>query len=140
MGDATEGVDVCGSELVGVWSTWPLFPNDPVDERLIFKPDGTGRLEIVNWTLCAIYRFRWSSPAVGRITLNAQDYACVADNFRPEPNDSLRLDNATYAIAARTNAAGQEQLVLGLRLDTHMPETFVLIQRGVAGFEEPDLT
>ena len=139
MADEAERLDACGSALIGVWSTRPLFPSDPVDERLIFKPDGTGRLEIYNWMLCEFYNFRWFSPALGRITLKSHDYAGL-DDFHPEPDESVHLDNAPYEISAQRNAAGEERVVLKLCIDKHTPENFVLIQRGVEGFEEPDLT
>lgn len=49
-------------ELIGVWSVHVMYPpSAQSDERLIFKPDGTGRYEFLNWILCSSDSFRWNT-------------------------------------------------------------------------------
>jgi len=67
-------------DLIGIWSADVLYaPGARGDAVLVLKPDGTGRFEWLNWTLCSADLFRWHTPAPGRLTLVGYKTLSVGD-------------------------------------------------------------
>src|SRR6185437_10258401 len=58
------------ADLIGIWSADARYgPGAQSDEMLIFKPDGTGRMEFWNWQLCSADFFRWQVVSPGLVDL-----------------------------------------------------------------------
>jgi hypothetical protein len=54
------------TELIGIWSADARFgPGAQSDEMLVFKPDGTGWIEVWNFCLCELEFFEWTLTSSG---------------------------------------------------------------------------
>jgi hypothetical protein len=73
------------ADLIGIWSADARYgPGAQSDEILIFKPDGTGRMEFWNWQLCSADFFRWQVVSPGLVDLVG--FRCLATTrLRPRP-------------------------------------------------------
>src|SRR5579883_579328 len=71
------------SELIGLWSNDALYGmGAQSDDWLIFKPDGTGRYEFLNWMLCSAELFRWETPRPGVLHLVGQRHLQISEDLK----------------------------------------------------------
>src|SRR5262245_28578351 len=114
------------NELVGVWSAAEGYLGHASDERLIFKPDGTGRVEFLNWGFCSADFFRWRVVSSGVLDLigyrclqrGGEDYESVV-----EAESTFHFTGVPFSIseAERPPGTGQRMLVLRINLPVPYP-------------------
>jgi len=62
-------------DLIGIWSADARYgPGAQSDEMMLFKPDGTGRMEFWNWQLCSADFFQWHVVSPGVVTTRLHSF------------------------------------------------------------------
>ncbi len=127
-------------DLIGLWSAEVLYPpGAQSDEVLVIKPDGTGRFEWLNWTLCSADLFRWHIPSPGRLTLVGYKMLSRGDEGQVVEEDSaFAYTDVPYEIVTREPPLDGPLPVLRMRLADYMPDEYGLTRRDTTGFEDPD--
>jgi hypothetical protein len=128
------------SELVGLWSNDALYgPGAQSDDWLIFKPDGTGRYEFLNWTLCSAELFRWETPRPGVLRFIGERHLQISDNLRSVEEEPSVLGNreVLYTITEGETPANGRIRVLHLPLAMPMRDRFGFCRADLTGLEEP---
>jgi hypothetical protein len=126
--------------LVGLWSNDALYgPGAPSDDWLIFKPDGTGRYEFLNWMLCSAELFRWETPRPGVLLFVGERHLQIADDLRgvEEEPSLLGTCEVPYVIAEEDTPAHGRIRVLRLPLTPPMRDRFGFSRADLTGLEEP---
>jgi hypothetical protein len=113
-------------ELVGVWSAAQGYLGHASDRRLIFKPDGTGCVEFLNWDSSSIRYFRWKIVAPGVLYL-------IGDG----PNSCFTSVPFIVGEKERPPGTGQWIVVLQIALPAPWGGMFGLVTRDLAGWEAP---
>jgi hypothetical protein len=125
-------------KLVGLWSADHMYgPGAHSDEIVIFKPDGTGRLDIINLTLCCAMEFRWQVSAENKITIHGTQSHQRTDSGIKTDTADLHLIDQQFGIAKEKTPSGCEILVLRLRLIDGISDHFGFVRSSISGFEEP---
>lgn len=114
-------------------------PGGQSDEVLIFKIDGTGRLDFINFTLSTAYEFQWFVESPNRLTVIGTRTLQVGDNGKTVENsdDILNVINATYQIAFEDTPSGNRMRVLRVKLIDGVSDRYGFVREDIAGFEEP---
>jgi hypothetical protein len=118
---------VLDHELVGLWSNDSLFgPGAQSDDWLIFKPDGTGRYEFLNWMLCSAELFRWETPRPGVLRFVGERHLQIAPDSRSveEEPSLLGTRELPYTIAEEDTPSHVRIRVLRLPLELPMRDRF----------------
>jgi hypothetical protein len=126
--------------LIGQWSADARYgPGAQSDEMMVFKPDGTGRMESWNWRLCSADLFRWEIIESGVLNLigyrrlqlgkDGEHVVDVASKFRHV--------GVPFTIAEEDTPRGQRMLVLRLSLPREYPRELGLASRELSGWEDP---
>src|SRR5437868_14895581 len=89
--------------IIGVWSRDCLSsPRTQSDVRILFEPNFSGRYETWQNGLTEVIAFRWSPPALDRITLAGISYQFRDDGqVRREPCD-WHFEAIPYSIIHET--------------------------------------
>lgn len=127
-------------ELVGLWSNDALYsPGAQSDDVLIFKPDGTGRYEFLNWMLCSAELFRWETPRPGVLRFVGERHLQIAADLRSveEEPSLLGAREVAYTIAEEGTPVYGRIRVLRLPLQVPMRDCFGFVQADLMGQEEP---
>lgn len=132
--------DTMSAELIGLWSANHMYgPGAESDEMLIFKPDGTGRFEFVNWSLCSADLFSWTVSASNRITLHGFKRLELGQNglevIEVEPD--FQFDGIPYRIREEKTPSGKKIRVLRLKLFEGISDHYGFVKKDLAGQEEP---
>jgi hypothetical protein len=128
------------SELVGLWSSDARYgPGAQSDDWLIFKPDGFGRYEFLNWILCSAELFRWETPQPGVLRVIGERHLQISDDLRSvEEEPSLfGTQEFPYQIAEEDTPSGKQMRVLRLPLKRPMRDCFGFARGNLSGLEEP---
>jgi hypothetical protein len=129
------------NELTGLWSHDVLYsPGAQSDDWLIFKPDGTGRYEFLNWMLCSAEVFRWEAPRPGILRFIGGHHLQISADFRSvdaEPS-LLGTREVPYTIAEEDTPVYGRIRVLRLSLERPMSDRFGFLRADLAGLEEPN--
>jgi hypothetical protein len=107
------------TELNGLWSANARYgPGAQSDDCLIFKPDGTGRYEFINWTLSFADLFRWEMPKPGVVRIMTDRRLQMSDDARKveEVDSPLREQEVQYRITEEDTPSGKRMRVLRLPL------------------------
>jgi hypothetical protein len=127
-------------ELVGRWSNDVLYgPGAQSDHVLIFKPDGTGRYEFLNWMLCSAELFRWETPLPGVLLFIGERHLQIAGDLRgvEEEQSLLGTREVPYTIAEEDTPLYGRIRVLRLPLEMPMKDHFGFERADLTGLEEP---
>jgi hypothetical protein len=129
-----------GDDLIGIWSADQMYgPGAQSDEVVIFKPDGTGRFEFLNWTLCSADLFRWEVLSPG--LLNMVGYRCLELNEDAsqvvEASSTFQHFSIAYRIADEDTPSSKRMRVLRWQLPRPYPSHLGFVRRDLAGYEEP---
>jgi tetratricopeptide (TPR) repeat protein len=114
-------------------------PGAQSDEILIFKPDGTGRFEFVNWSLCSADLFHWGVSAQNRITLHGFKRLELGENGQEviEAESDFQFDSIPYQIQVEDTPSGKKMRVLRLRLFKDVSDHYGFVREDLTGLEEP---
>jgi hypothetical protein len=129
------------SELVGLWSNDALLgPGAQTDDWLIFKPDGTGRYEFLNWMLCSAEMFRWETPRRGVLRFIGERHLQISHDLRrvEEEPSLLGIREVLYTITEEDTPVIGRIRVLCLPLDMPMRGRFGFRSADLTGLEEPE--
>jgi hypothetical protein len=128
------------NDLIGLWCTGARYgPGAQSEEMLIFKPDGTGRMEFWNWGLCSADFFRWQVAAPGVIDLvgfRSLELPEVGD-VPVEAAVAFRHEGVRFSVAEEDTPSGKRMLVLRIGLPLPYPSELGLRSRALDGWEEP---
>lgn len=105
--------------LIGVWSADARFgPGAQSDEILVFKPDGTGWLEIWNFYLCSVDFFEWTIASPGRITINGIKSLELDENTNELIDSANRIEtkHVPYQIQQEDTPSGKTMKVLRIKI------------------------
>ena len=129
------------NDLVGVWSAGAGYYDTFSDERLVFKPDGTGRLEFLNPFFDTIYHFRWQIVSFGVLDLSGDRRLKRGRNPESSVEDivAFHFPRTGFSITEeeRPPSTGQQMLVLRINLRDPYPNELGLVSRDWTSFEEP---
>ena len=114
-------------------------PGAQSDEVLVFKSDGTGRLDVINFVLGTAYEFRWIVDSPNRLTLVGTKTLEIGDDGKTvaESEDKLNLNDAPYRIASEDTPSGNTMRVLRVELMEYASDHFGFVREDISGFEEP---
>lgn len=112
------------AELIGLWSADARYgPGAQSDEMLVFKPDGTGRMEFWNWQLCSADFFRWHVVSPGVVDLVG--FRCLE---LPEVGDepveaeaAFHYVSVPFSVAEEDTPSGKRMPVLRIGLPRPHP-------------------
>lgn len=126
-------------DLIGIWSADHIYgPGAQADEILVFKEDGTGRLDIINFTLCSAQEFRWEIPSANHLNIigvkNHQNN--FNGNIVVEANNLLNLKNIPFTIAIEQTPSGQSMRVIRIKLMDYISDHFGFVRKDIKGLEE----
>lgn len=127
--------------LIGLWSNGALYGmGAQSDDLLIFKPDGTGRYEFLNWILCSAELFRWETPRLGVLRLVGERHLQISEDVRSlEVKPSLLgAREGAYTIAEEDTPRHGRIRVLRIPLEMPMRDRFGFSRADLNGLEEPD--
>jgi len=114
-------------------------PGAQSDDVLIFKEDGTGRFEFVNWVLCSADLFRWNVTESG--SLNLTGYCCLQlDNDAQKvvsTESDFQYSSLSYRIAEEETRSGKRMRVLRLSWKLPASDHYGFVRRDLTGLEEP---
>jgi hypothetical protein len=133
--------DCTHPELVGFWSADFMYgPGAQSNEILIFKPDGTGRFEFLNWTLCSADIFHWEVSAQNRITLHGFKRLELGENGKEviEAESDFQFNDIPYQIQMEDTPSGKRMQVLRLRLFKGVSDHYGFVREDLSGEEQPD--
>lgn len=136
----TQGRQMLVDELIGLWSVDAQYgPGAQSDTWLILKPDGTGRYEEINWTLCSADFFRWATPQAGLLRIVGEKCLQIsADaNHVEEVASILGVLETPYEIAEEDTPSGKRMRVLRVSLIGPKPTSFGFCRVDLRGLEEP---
>jgi hypothetical protein len=127
-------------DLIGIWSADARYsPGAQSDEILLFREDGTGRMEFWNWQLCSADFFRWRVVSPGIVDLIG--FRCLE---LPEEGDEPVEAECTFhhvmvpfSVAEEVTPSGKRMPVLRIGLARPYPSELGLRQRDFSGWEEP---
>jgi hypothetical protein len=114
-------------DLIGLWSADARYgPGAQSDDWLIFKPDGTGRYEFSNWTLCSADLFRWDIPKPGVVRISTDRRLQLSDDCRSveEVASPFGEQEVEYRIAEEDTPSGKRMRVLRLALNGAMTNCY----------------
>lgn len=124
------------NELFGLWGADPgYYRGSPGHDGLIFKPDGTGRYEFINWMLCSVDVFRWETIRPGVILIRGEQYLQIAEDLKSLEETPSRFGEQEFQYEITEEnmpPSGESFRVLRLPLEFPMKNCF--------GFERSDLT
>jgi hypothetical protein len=127
-------------ELIGIWSADARYgPGAQSDEMLIFKPDGTGRMEFWNWQLCSADFFRWRVVLPGVVDLvgyRTLELPEVGDE-PVEAEAKFSHLGVRFSIAEEDTPSGKRLPVLRIDLPCPYPSELGFRCRELQGWEEP---
>ncbi len=127
--------------LIGWWSADHRYaPGAASDDSLIFKPDGTGRYEFLNWRLESAILFRWETPSAGVLRIVGEKCLRLSDNLQSveEGPSDLHYPELPYTIEEEDTPSGKRMLVLRLPLKLLIPDCFGFVRKDLSKIEEPD--
>lgn len=133
--------DCTHPELIGIWSADFIYgPGAQSDEILIFRPDGTGRFEFENWSLCFAELFRWRVSPPGCITLEGIKRLELGETGQEvvESESNFQFHRVPYQIQVEDTPSGKRMRVLRLRLYTDVSDHYGFVKRDLSGEEQPD--
>lgn len=127
---------VVDDALMGAWShrlcAGVAQRVDPADTRILFWPEGTGRLETWYAHLTECVTFRWSMVTTGWVTLVGVDYHFRdKTDIRKEPCD-WHFPDCRYEIMP-----AEKPPVLQLHLGGGRCDQFALFARDLSDHREP---
>jgi hypothetical protein len=138
---ALKVLSMSDSELVGLWSHGALYgPGAQSDDWLIFKPDGTGRYEFLNWMLCSAELFHWETPRPGVLRFIGDRHLQIAADLRSveEEPSLLGTREVAYTITEEDTPARGRIRVLRLPLEMPMLDRFGFARADLTGLDEPE--
>jgi hypothetical protein len=127
-------------ELIGIWSADARYSaGAPSDEMLLFKEDGTGRMEFWNWRLCSADFFHWRVVSPGIADLIG--FRCL--ELPEEGDDPVETESTfhhvrvPFSVAEEDTPSGERMRVLRIGLAHPYPSVLGFRRRDFAGWEEP---
>lgn len=127
-------------DLIGIWSADARYgPGAQSDEMMLFKPDGTGRMEFWNWQLCSADFFQWhvvSPGVVDLIGLKCVKLPEVGDD-PTEVDSTFRHLGVPFSVAEEDTPSGKRMRVLRIGLARPYPSELGFERSDFAGWEEP---
>ncbi|MFO0822284.1 MAG: hypothetical protein U0792_04070 [Gemmataceae bacterium] len=113
-------------ELIGVWSEGVGYYATFSDEVMVFKPDGTGRIEFRTPCSNSVVRFLWNVVAPGLMDLIGE-------------TSGFLHRNVAFIVAEkeRPPSTGQWMTVLQIALPNGHPNMLGLVTRDLSDWEEP---
>ncbi|RYX86514.1 hypothetical protein EON83_02250 [bacterium] len=138
------------TQLIGLWSAneyegW----GGPAEEILIFKADGTGRYEVINYFPEFVELFEWRVTAPGYISLlGFKKISHEGEGKTSEEPSTFRFKNIPYHIQEQLVPSNRLMQVLTLSLPPRtdrlykkfVPEHYGFIRRELERLEEPDFS
>lgn len=114
-------------------------PGAQSDEVLIFKSDGTGRLDFINFVLCTSYAFMWDIGSTNHLNLVGTKTLQIGDDGETiaESDHKLSLSKAQFRIALEDTPSGTTMRVFRIKLMDGMSDHFGFVRSDISGFEEP---
>jgi hypothetical protein len=128
-------------QLVGVWSADACYgPGAQSDDVLVFKADGTGRFDFINFTLCSADKFIWSIVGPGKLSISPTERLQPNDDCTAiEPcNSTFSFPSVPYQIAVEPTPSGRLAMVLRIVLSPEIANHFAKVRDNVTGMEEPE--
>jgi hypothetical protein len=129
------------SPLIGLWSADYMYgPGAQSDEVLIFKPDGTGRFEFINFRLWSADVFHWHVSSDNLITLQGFKQLQVdeTETYVREVASPFQFTNIAFHIATEQTLSGKIMPVLCVQLYPTVSNHYGFVRADLTGFEEPD--
>ena len=124
------------NSLVGIWSHDVLFsPGAAADELLVFRPDGTGVVEIYNWVLCSYNTFVWQIENDVRLTIKGQQFFESATTSIPS---DLHMSHADFHITSEQTPVFGVIDVLHLTLGHWLPDRYGRTGADITGYLLPE--
>lgn len=127
-------------ELVGIWSVDHMYgPGAQSDELLVFKQDGTGRLDFINFVLCTAYEFSWTVTSPNHLTLVGTKTHQISEDGKTveESEDTLNLRDFPFQIATEETPSGNAMRVLRIKMMGGLSDHFGFVREDIKGFEKP---
>jgi hypothetical protein len=120
-------------ELIGVWSVGVGYYSTFADDMLVFKPDGSGRLEYWVVELQSTDFFWWRIVSPGLLEFRGERY----QTLRPRPNGLVERSSTLQFPAVRFRVQEEERPrgtskrmpVLRIELPTPFPNELGLLSR-----------
>jgi hypothetical protein len=128
------------ADLIGIWSADARYgPGAQSDEMLIFKPDGTGRMEFWNWQLCSADFFRWQVVSPGLVDLVGFRSLKLPDvgNDPVETKTTFHHVGVLFSVVEEDTPSDKRMPVLRIGLPRPYPHELGFLCRDLAGWEEP---
>jgi hypothetical protein len=107
------------SELIGIWSADARFgPGAQSDEMLVFKPDGTGWIEVWNFCLCELEFFEWTLTSLGWVAVVATKRMeiDVGTDQLVDSQASMEVKHLPYQVQEEDTPSGARMKVLRIEL------------------------
>jgi hypothetical protein len=132
-------------DLVGLWSADVMYgPGAQADEVLVFKPDGTGWLEVANPVTTSAELFGWAVEAPNRLRLEGSRSLYLTDDNPCRMVEHPSRLNAAFGIQVRVEdtKAGRAMRVLRFaeRPWPGIADHFGFCRQDVGGIEGPDFS
>ncbi len=102
-----------------MWSADARFgPGAQADEILVFKPDGTGWVEIWNFSLCSVDFFEWTftSPDWLVVTGTKSMESDFNTNQLVDSEDIMEVKHLAYQVQEEDTPSGTRMKVLRIEL------------------------
>lgn len=126
-------------ELIGVWSAGHMYgPGAQSDVMLIFKEDGSGRIDVINWTLCSADLFQWDINADGTLRITGEARLALAKSGVVKSASELSFQSLSFGVAEEKTPSGRSMRVLRPKIGTGMPDHYGFVRRELDGFDEPE--
>lgn len=115
-------------------------PGAQADEVLVFNTDGNGRLDVINFGLCAAYEFRWHVSSPNELTFIGTKTLSLSDDCKTviEVDERLNVNRAAYRISEEKTPSGRTLRVLRVKLKDLISDHFGFVSADTTGFEAPD--
>jgi hypothetical protein len=136
---------ITAEDLIGIWSADVMYgPGAQSDEVLVFKPDGTGFMEVIHPVTTFADLFRWSVEAPDRLRLKGYRRlsAGIGRPWRVEEHTS-ELDG-TFVIRVQVEDTKARRPMRVLRFSERpwsgISDHYGFCRRDIRGAEQPDFS
>lgn len=119
-------------------------PGAQSDEVLVFKPDGTGFMEVINPVTTSADLFQWAVEASGHLSLKGYKSLYVSDDKPPRVEEHASNLNGVFTVRVQLEdtKAGRKMRVLRFseRPWSGISDHYGFCRRDITGVENPDFS
>ncbi|MBM0743776.1 hypothetical protein JOY44_19495 [Phormidium sp. CLA17] len=131
---------IINPELVGVWSANARFGlGAQADEIVVFKPDGTGWLEVLNGFPCSADFFEWTLTSPGWVALAGTKSLTldVKTDKLIDSQDLMEVKHLPYQVQEEHTPSGKVMQVLRIELLNFGKGAFGFLEINPESYTEP---